>query len=312
MVLCTVIGVLMYYIGRLDFWWSGSSAGAAPGSALLPLYLIFVLCWTFLLVFYFGNWPFNKMSQPGQGVMASLLALVLAGITYYIFDHMARWAGLIFPIGVAWLIWIFSLGPFAGNPIVTAYEGKQPVSGISGFIATLGFTLVTVWIIPEQWMGIAVGFPFVWFLAAVWFFMLWPTWPLPKGPLTVQWVTRLGYFGFFSFVLLWILSAVGLNFFADSRAAGLGLVYLLALLAPVGLFQYWPFHNMGEVSRGWTWFIITAIVGIVVYWIINSFAPAERALYDAQVVTWGLALFAGFWFYTMLLGGAGAPPPGSE
>src|SRR3989304_10613721 len=84
MVLCTAIGVLLYYVFSLSFWWQGSAAnpqGNTPGSALLPLYLIFVLVWVFLLVFYFGNWPFSKMSQPGQGIALSLWALVLGAIT---------------------------------------------------------------------------------------------------------------------------------------------------------------------------------------------------------------------------------------
>lgn len=314
-VLCAVLGALIYYAGSLSFWWQGSAAnpdGNTPGGALLPLYLIFVLVWTFLLTFFFEGWPFKSLSQPGQGIMASLLALVLAAVTYYVFDHMARWAGMIFPIGVAWLVWIFSLGPFAGGPLNKAYQGKQPITGISGFITTLGFTLITVWIIPEQWKGIAVGFPFVWFAVAIWFFMLWPTWPLPASPVTTQWITRLGYFGFFSFVILWVLSAVGLPFFADNRASGFALIYLLAILVPVGLFQYWPFHKVGEVGRGWIWFVITAIVGVIAYLIVNSFAPTERALFDAKVVTWGLALFTGYWFYTLLAGGAAAPAPGSE
>ncbi len=273
-----VVGLAIYFVARLDIWYPGLPAGS--GVAMLALPLLFVFVWLFLFMLYFANWPFQKVSQPWQGILVSLLVLVLGCITYYIFHHMLHWTAHIFTIGVLWLIWAFGLGGFAGNPIPTAYGGKQPISGIIGAITTLGLTLVTWWIIPDQFLGAffagaspyvaggLTGFPFVWFLIAVMFMMVWPLWPFPAAPQGTQLWVRLGFLGFFSFVLLWILKAIGLDWFTNPMAPLFILTVLHPLLWWALLFQFWPVHGIREAPRGFIVFIVGSLAGILVFYFV--------------------------------------------
>ncbi len=306
------VATSLYWIGGLNFWWASSplARGGVSSYTILPLALIMAFCWSLIFIHYLINWPFQKFSQPAQGALAALTCLVLGGATYA-FAQMANWTDHLFDICICWLFWIIFLGPFGDNPIVSAYQGKQPISGITGFIATLGLGLLTWWLIPESFLGMKTGFPWIWFFFAIVFFRVWPQWPFPRTRAHV--IIRVGYLSFFTFVLLWVLDAVGLNFFTNTTRANVFiLVWMTTILVPVRLFQFWPFHHISEVPRGWLWLAISTILAMVIYCLLASLSPHAPELRNevmTKTVAWGFCFFLSYYFYWGMAAGQWAPPP---
>jgi len=306
------VGAIIYYVGSADLWWLPEVEPI--WYAMLPLPLVMVFNWIFIFMLYGQNWPFQKFSQPIQGMLASIAALVLGAITYYIINHMAHWGAYIFPIGVAWLFWQFALGPWSGNPIGNAHQFKQPITMISGFIVTLGFALISFWIIPPEVLGKFTGIPFVWFVVAVIIVFTWQMWPIQvANPI----VLLPGYLAFFSFILLWLLSTAGLDFFATPGSAEYGrsgaymLVLLLCFLVPNISFQFWPIHRLSPWWRGFIVTIFAIVASILIYWLLFSISDGAYS-FLAKTMTWGFCIFIAMFLYYGLFGGAAAPPiPGT-
>jgi hypothetical protein len=306
-----VMGVLTYLI--LASWWA---PWGDKSYVMLTLYLLCVLDWIFLVGMHFANWPFTKISQPLQGVLASALCLLLGYITYFILFDVLGWAAHIFPIGVAWLLLIYVFGPWSDFPITSAYGGKQPITGISASVTTLGFALTIWWIIPEKFLGIATGFPFVWFLVGCWFGFTWGLWPF-QVKMPQRLIIMLGYVTFFSFVYLGILAAARMNFLAApgdpefSRGPTFLCTYIVALLIPVGLFQNWPIHRLPVVRRGFITIVYTLIIGVLVYWLLYIIGHGDPVFLQ-KVLSVEFCLLMGYFFYYTNWGGALAPPPGAS
>lgn len=339
-VMTIVIGVLIMVV-PLYLWkpW-GVNAQLAPvgmgdldNVVQLGMYLgCGAFGWLFWWTFHMGNWPFQKIAQPTQGLLVGVFSLVGTYITYYIFHNVLQWDAHIFNICVLWLMWVFIMGPWGGMPLAVYYEQKQPVCGIVGFIATWGFALLTWWFVPEEFLGYVPGFPFVWFLVSTAFALTLNFWPFENTKQPQQLILLVGFLAFFSFIYIWIAGAYGLTFFptvAEHKAGAMPdlsggtftVLWLFVILVPVGLFQFWPFHKMANVSRGFMYLIVTLAITVGIWLWILSAKPAAPVPDLAQLVhfrwiflalDWLLALFVGWaivWCNCQLFM---APPPGGE
>jgi len=224
--------------------------------------------------------------------------------------HILHLGDYIFSIGVAWLFWLFTLGPWTGNPIGNAYQFKQPITMFSAFIVTLGLGFLTWWIVPIEFLGKMTGFPFVWFVLAVIIVFTWQMWPIQvKSPI----ILLVGYMAFFSFVLLWILSSSGMDFFAAPGSAQYGragaflLILLLAYLVPNVWFQFWPIHRLSPWWRGFIVVIFGTVVAVLVYRLLFSIGGGKYP-FLAKTMAWGFCIFVGMFLYYTMGGGAMAPP----
>jgi hypothetical protein len=332
-----IIGSLIVVI-PLYFWkpWGVNAATAPAGmDDLDSIVQLGMYCgaglfaWIFWWTFHMGNWPFQKIPQPLQGLLVGSCAMVGGWITYYILHSVLKWDADVFNISVLWLMWVYILGPWGGMPLATAYEQKQPVCGISGFIASYGLGLLVWWFLPEEFHGYIPGFPFVWFLIATAFALTLNLWPFARVKQPQQLILLVGYLSFFSFIYIWIAGSFGLNFFATIAANKAGalpdlggstftVLWLFVILIPVGLFQFWPFHNMPNVIRGFLYLIVTLIITLLLWQWLLSMEPAAPAPAVASVVhfrwvflilDWLLALFVGWsivWCNCCLFM---APPP---
>ncbi len=289
-----------------------------------------LFAWMFGLTFHFGNWPFQKVSQPVQGLLIGVLSLIGTYVCYYIFHFVLKWDAHIFNIMVLWLMWVFILGPWGGMPLAVAYEQKQPVCGFVSMITAFGLSLLVWWFIPEEFMGYVPGFPFVWFLISTVFGLIWNNWPYATVKQPQQLIILVGFLSFFSFLTVWIMMEYGLPFFPtvaahkagalpDLSAGTFVVLWLFVILVPVGLFQFWPFHNIPNVIRGVAYIIATLVVTILIWkWIlaaepaapVPAVAPLVHFRWVFLALDWLLALFVGWAIVWCNCGLFMAPPPG--
>jgi hypothetical protein len=320
------VGAIFYYLGSQKFWWE--EAVKPISFAVLPNYLLVLFAWMFVYANYFHFWPWGKLSQPLQGVASTLTIIVLSGINFYVLNNMAHWGAHLFYISSAWLFWIFMFGAWTDNPLATQYAGKQPICGVSGYVITLGMALLTWWLAPASFLGNASGVPFTWFLVAVAIAFCLQMFPIQIG-LPWRAFGILGWFVVLSFLLIWVLKALGLDPFAvtfpvpasmdeatgypvflAAKGSTFSIVLLMSILTPVALFQMWPFHKLSYLRKGFLWMVLGTGIGIVAYWIITSISLDPVVI--SKVVTWGFCLFVGMFVYYTNFAGALAPDPGAQ
>jgi len=289
-----------------------------------------LFAWMFGWTFHLGNWPFQGTSQPLQGLLVGIAAFVGTYILYYILHFVLKWDADIFNLCVLWLMWVFVLGPWGGMPFAVCYEQKQPVCGIVGLIASFGLALLVWWFVPAEFHGYVPGFPFVWFLISTVFGLIWNNWPYATVKQPEQLILLIGFLSFFSFITVWIMGEFGLHFFPsvaqhqahalpDLSGGTFTVLWLFVILVPVGLFQFWPFHNMPNVIRGLLYIIATLVITVLIrQWIVAAEpavpVPAVQPLVHFRwiflALDWLLALFVGWSIVWCNMGLFMAPPPG--
>ena len=339
-VMTFIIGALIMVI-PLYLWkpWGVNAALAPAGMGdldnivQLGMYMgAGLFAWMYWWTFHMSNWPFQKVPQPLQGLLAGAGSMVGGFITYYILHSVLKWDADIFNMSVLALMWVFILGPWGGMPFAIAYEQKQPVCGIAGFIASCGLGLLVWWFLPAEFHGYVPGFPFVWFLMSTVFALTLNLWPFAQVKQPQQLVLLVGFMAFFSFIYVWVGGAYGLQFFPTVAAHKAGalpdlsgstftLLWLFVILIPVGLFQFWPFHNAPNVARGFAYLIVTLAISIGLWmWILSAepaapvpaLAPVVHFRWVFLALDWTLALFVGWSIVWCNCGVFMAPPPTGE
>lgn len=319
-IITAFIGIVLYLL--VVNWWRpwGETSWLVAAQ-----YFFWVFNWIFWLLFHFSNWPFQKIAQPWQGLLGLLVALLLAWPTRLLM-HTIGWDAQQFNLGVAIMFWIFLLSAWSEMPLFTAYKGKQPLTGINGFVTSAGLGLLTFFFLPQrQILGIELGFPFLWFVVAVVFAVIFEDWPFHTLKQPMKAFVLVGYLSLFSFICYGVLYYFGLDLYAlDARAGAFLLIYLLALLVPPGLFDNWPLHKLHTIPRGIITIIYTTTISILLfrYLLANSPSPGpslypgtELAFVTSQfiflfkVLVLSQCLFIGWWVYFGLMGMARAPKP---
>lgn len=320
LIITAFIGIGLYFI--FVHWWR---PWGEQSWLVAAQYFFWVFNWIFWLLFHFNNWPFQKMSQPWQGVSGMLLALLLAWPTRQLM-HAVAWDRQQFNLGVAIMFWIFLLSVWSGMPLFAAHQGKQPLTGINGFVTSTGLGLLTFFFLPErQILGMELGFPFVWFVVAVVFGVILEDWPFHTCNQPMKALVLVGYLSLFSFACYGVLYYFGLDLYAlDAKAGAFLLIYLLVLLVPPGLFNNWPLHRLHTIPRGIITIVLATAVAILLFRYLVALSPSpgpslypgtEFAFITAQfvflfkVLVMGQCLFIGWWAYFGLMGMAKAPRP---
>lgn len=321
-----IIAAIFYYVGTQKFWYEES---VRPISWIIfNNYLLLLFSWMFIYAYYFQFWPWSKLSQPAQGLAVTATIIVCAGITFYIMNNMAHWGAHIFPIASCWLFWILFFGGWTDNALATQYYGKQVLGGVSAFFITLGFALLTWYILPSTFLGnVTSSLPFVWFLASTLIGLC-----LKDYPVQIAHPWRafgfVGWFAAITFIAIWILKSINLDplavtypvpagldeltgspIFYAAKSSVFQLCVLVSLCGATALFQFWPFHRISPVEKGLLSIVFAAAVGIAVYLAIISVTTDPVVI--SKVVTWGFCVFVGVFTYYTNFGGAMAPDPGA-
>ncbi len=321
-----VIAAIFYYVGSQKFWYEES---VQPLSWIIfTNFLILLFVWMFVYAYYFQFWPWSKLSQPLQGLAITFTIIVCAGVTYYIMYHMAHWGAYIFGISSAWLFWILVLSGWTDYPLAVQYAGRQVLGGVSAFFITLGLGLLTWYTLPAVFLGNATGgLPFIWFLTSTLIGLC-----LKDFPVQIAHPWRVfgfvGWFAALTFLFIWVFKAAGVDALAVSYPVPAGmdtagnpvfeaargstamLCVLVAIIAPIALFQYWPFHKLPPLQKGFAWMAISTGLGIAAYFIVTSVSVDPVVI--SKVVTWGFCIFVGMFVYYTNFGGALAPDPASD
>jgi hypothetical protein len=319
--LITVIpGMLVMLV--VVYWWHPWGSPGQPTAAYSTfgtpiVFTLWVACtfgWSAWWSFHAMNWPFQKLRQPWQGLCSFACVNVVMGATFWIFYYYLHWGDQIFSLLVAWYFWVLVLSTLSGFPILSAFKGKQPLAGIVGFCVSWFLAFVTFYALPLSGSmfgnSTSVGFPFAWFLIAMFTFWLFLGYPMGsmKQPLNV--LVHVGILGFFMIVLLALVRAGGLNYWAPVTSAHYlegGVWVLIAILVGVytmTAFQMWPFHRLPFWPRAVVWltiiFGLTALIwdlGIARYAPAAATAKANPAAWFAHTsyifwaLTWCMCLF---------------------
>jgi len=105
--------------------------------------------------------------------------------------------------------------------IADAYGRRQPITGISSLIASIGLAALFWWftlgvttsdVLGVADPGVAIGTPFVWFGATVTFSFAMGMWPF-KVKQPAHFILWIGYLVFYSLIYLWFLHALNMDFF---------------------------------------------------------------------------------------------------
>ncbi len=195
-------------------------------------------------------------------------------------------------------------------------------------ILILGEGQLTWYTLPAVFLGNATGgLPFIWFLASTLIGLC-----LKDFPVQIAHPWRVfgfvGWFAALTFLFIWVFKAAGVDalavtypvpagmdtagnpVFEAARGSTAMLCVLVAIIAPIALFQYWPFHKLPPLQKGFAWMAISTGLGIAAYFIVTSFSVDPVVI--SKVVTWGFCIFVGMFVYYTNFGGALAPDPASE
>jgi hypothetical protein len=294
---------------------------------VLSLYLASTFGWAAWWSFHAMNWPFQKVAQPLQGILSFICVNAAVFVTFWFFYYYLNWGDQIFSLLICWYFWILVLSTLSGFPIVSAFKGRQPLSGIIGFCLAWFLALVTWYALPLSGTmfgaSTSVGFPFPWFMVACltfWLFMGYPYGNL-KQPFNM--LIHVGILGFFMLVMLGVLRAAGLNYWDPVTSAHyleggvwVAIAINIAMYVMTG-FQLWPFHRMAFWPRAILWVIIifglTALIwnlGVANAAPIAATAKANPLLwflhtsYTFWVLAWCMCIFWSWvgWFFCCYVG----------
>lgn len=310
-----VIAVVLYFVLLEGPFWPK----AYPADLVAPLYLLCMFIWLFLFRVHFLHWPFHKLQQPLKGACVSVLVLAMGALTYYMFFYVAGWGAYINQIVSIWLLTIFIFGPFGNFPILYAFMGKQPLTGIVTSCVTLGLALLIWYIVPHEFLSMHTGgIPFAWFLGALTISSVYQHWPIRvKAPLFVPLI--IGMITFITFSLIWAFKAAGYDLMGTYYPANLNpnegntifTLILLMWLIPVFMFQFWPIHKVPNIMRGTIVVVFMTLAAIGVYWgLITLFGQSGPTV--SKMLFAGFCAFVGLFFYQSNFGADAAPPvPGA-
>ncbi|MCL5058746.1 MAG: hypothetical protein M1130_12310 [Actinobacteria bacterium] len=326
-----IIGsIYVYYFQYFNGGFLGNPA-ASIGNFLLVHLLAF--CWMYWWTLSLDNWPFCLwMPQPFQGLAVGICSVILGYFTYYIFNNILGWAVQIFPFGTWWLFFTFAIPAWMGGLIPDAYGRKQPITGISVLIASIGLATIFWWFtlgvttssvltgIGDS--GVPLGMPFVWFAAAVIFAFALEMWPFQvKQP--AQFVLFVGYLACYSIFYLWFLHALNMDFFVGPPLHGavFTICWMLPALFWIGMGQGAPLHTLSVWLRGIVIIALSVIAGFIFFklYILQAAPPdwksPAHAIYMTSCLNWTIGIFIGWGITWCNMGWLYLPPafkPGQD
>jgi len=328
LIITAVAGVLLMLIVVYSWqpWGAPGAKGAAFGSFGTPivfsLWLVCTFPWAGWWSFHAMNWPFQKVRQPLQGILSFVCVNIGMALTFWLFYYYLNWGDQIFSVLICWYFWVLVLSSLSGFPILAAFKGRQPLSGIVGFCVSWTLAFATLYAFPLSGTpfgkAVATGFPFPWFAIACLTFFLVLGYPFGnvKQPLNV--LIHVSILGFGMLVLLGVLRAFGLNFWAPLTSAhymeaGVWVsIAINVMIYGMTTLQMWPFHRLAFWPRTLIWGIISVGATILIWNLgVARYAPTAASAaadpaawfghtsYIFWALAWNMCLFWSWigWFF---------------
>jgi len=324
-----IIGsIYVYFFQYMNGGFWGSTEASIGNFVLLHLP---VFCWMYWWTLGMDNWPFCLwFPQPLQGLLVGICSIILGYFTYYTFANVLGWTAQIFPFCTWWLFFAFAIPAWMGGLIMDAYGRRQPITGISVLITSIGLSTICWWftlgvttssvLTGIGSSGVPVGMPFVWFCAAVTFIFGMGMWPFNVKNQSAQFVMLLGYLACYSMLYLGLMHALNMDFIVGPPLHGavFTIVWLLPALFWIGLGQSSPLHTSAGWLRGIIIIGTSMIAGFLFFklYILRA-APvdwksAEHAIYMTRTLNWSLGIFIGWGITWSNMGWLYLPPPASK